>query len=293
MIKITNLFPITLSFLLTSLFLSCNKEIKTVSHDQGTIDSLKKVTIKQQNRISDMEGFITSLSQTMDSINMQERELVREGDIEKKGKKSRASVINDLKRFKEIIERQKQVIADLEVKLSKNDDEMSLKMMQIVSFYKNELEAKDKTIAALQKSVESNKRDIKFLQSSVNHLLSSNKEKDETIKEQEEILTNQSSMINVCYVKIGTKSELKKSGLLSGGFLKKAKLDYSQMSPSLFEEMDMRKCNDIFFSSSNPKILTQMPVSSYEIVKTEKGSYLHIKDPNLFWSISKYLVVQI
>lgn len=293
MIKITNLLPVTLSFLLTSLFLSCNKEIKTVSHDQGTIDSLRKVTIKLQNRISDMEGFITSLSQTMDSINMQERELVGEGDIEKKGKKSRAAVINNLKRFKETIERQKQVIANLEVRLSKNDDEMSLKMMQIVSFYKNELEAKDKTIAALQKSVESNKRDIKFLQSSVNHLLSSNKEKDETIKEQEEILTNQSSMINVCYVKIGTKSELKKSGLLSGGFLKKAKLDYSQMSPSLFEEMDMRKCNDIFLSSFNPKILTQMPVSSYEIVKTEKGSYLHIKNPNLFWSISKYLVVQI
>ena len=57
-----------------------------------------------------MESFITSLSQTMDSIDMQERELVGEGDLEKREKKSKAMIINDLRRFKETLERQKQQI---------------------------------------------------------------------------------------------------------------------------------------------------------------------------------------
>lgn len=274
-------------------FVACDKGTDKVSTEQTKIDSLTNVTKKQQSRITDMESFITSLSQTMDSIDMQERELVGEGDLEKREKKSKAMIINDLRRFKETLERQKQQIMNLESQLAAKEDEMSAKMLQIVTFYKKELEAKDKTIASLQQNIATNKRDIKNLQASVDHLILSNKEKDETIKEQENIMTNQTTMINICYVKIGTKSDLKKAGIITGGFLKKSKLDYSKMSPDLFTEMDMRKCNDIPINSSNPKILTQMPASSYEIVKTEKGSYLHITNPSLFWSISKYLVVQL
>lgn len=282
-----------LAILFTGHLISCNQKNSFRIHDQGMIDSLTKVNETLQSHINDMEGFITSLSQTMDSIEIQEKELVAEGDIEKREKKSKATIINHLKRFKETIERQKQMIEKLEKQLSAKDDETSLKMLQIVTFYKKELEAKDKTIASLQMSIATNKRDIQNLQASVDQLLLTTKDQDETIKEQVSILNNQTSMINVCYVKMGTKNELKKDGIISGGFLKKNKLDYSRFTPSHFTEMDMRNCNDIPINSSNPKILTQMPVSSYEIIKEDKGSYLHIKDPNLFWSISKYLVIQL
>lgn len=289
----TSILMLATCFVAVLIFVACNKGTDKVSPEQIKIDSLTTVIKKQQSHITDMEGFITSLSQTMDSINIQERELVGEGDLEKRGKKSKAMIINDLRRFKETLLRQKQQIANLEKQLAAKDDEMSAKMLQIVSFYKKELEAKDQTIASLQQNIETNKRDIKNLQASVDHLFQSNKEKDATIKEQEGIMTNQTTMINVCYVRIGTKSDLKKAGIITGGFLKKKKLDVSKMSPDLFTKMDMRKCNDLFINSSDPKILTQMPASSYEIVKAERGSYLHITNPSLFWSVSKYLVVQL
>ena len=282
------------TMLLCSLLLSCNKSTPTNTAELAKIDSLTNLAKNQQEHIGEMEEFITSLSQTIDSIDVMENEIIGEGDIEKKKPLTKESILNSLTRFKETINRQKELIANLEKQLTEKNDEMSAKMLQIVTFYKKQLEEKDATIASLQKNISENKRHITDLQKSVSNLTSANESQKETIKEQEAIMSRQTSMINTCYVKIGTKKELKAGGLLKSGFLRKAKLDESRLSSENFTVMDMRKCNDILINSSNPKILTQMPASSYSFVKKEDGTcYLHIIDPNAFWSISRYLVIQL
>lgn len=274
------------------LMISCKNDSQMGTDAQNQIDSLTILTQDQGDHIKEMELFITSLSQTIDSIDLQERELVVDGDIEKRSTQSRESIINNLNRFKETLERQKLQIEDLERQLSTQKGEMSSKMLQIVEYYKHQLEEKDKTIANLQKAILENKSNIRQLQASVTNLLTTNKEQNEIIKEQENTLTRQSGMINSCYVKIGTKKELKSAGLISTGLLKKTKVDESMFTPDKFVAMDMRNCNDIEIKSSNPKILTNMPSSSYSIVKNENGTcYLHIIDPSKFWSVSRYLVI--
>lgn len=280
--------------IMIGLATSCKNEKQTKDYSQEKIDSLTLLAQNQSNHILEMEEFITSLSETMDSINVQEKELIIDGDIEKRKPRTRESIINNLKRYKETIERQKKMIANLENQLSAKNDEMSAKMLQIVSFYKQQLDEKDRTIASLQKSISENKNNIKHLQASVTELLTTTQEQKETIREQKDALARQSDMINTCYVMIGTKKQLKSAGVVTGGFLKKTKLNDANISLDKFTEMDMRRCNDIVIKSSNPKILTQMPVSSYSIIKNSDGtSYLHITDPNTFWSISRFLVIQL
>jgi hypothetical protein len=101
-------------------------------------------------------------------------------------------------------------------------------------------------------------------------------------------------MINKAYVKIGSKKDLKAAGLLKGGLFAKKKLDTSNLRKELFQEVDMRSCNELQIQSSNPKILSPMPESSYKFVKDDKGNcYLHIISPDEFWSVSKFLVIQL
>lgn len=277
-----------------SLLLSCNNSTPNNTVELAKIDSLTNLAKNQQEHIGEMEEFITSLSQTIDSIDVMENEIVGEGDIEKRKPITKESIMSSLKRFKETVKRQKESIANLEKLLKKKDDEMSAKMLQIVTFYKKQLEEKDATIASLQKNLSENKRNINDLKKSVSNLMSANETQKEIIREQETVMSRQTSMINTCYVKIGTKKELKAEGLLTGGFLKKTKLNESQLSSANFTTMDMRSCNDILINSSKPKILTQMPASSYSIVKNDNGTcYLHIIDPHAFWSISRYLVIQL
>ena len=45
--------------------------------------------------------------------------------------------------------------------------------------------------------------------------------------------------------------------------------------------------------AGKPKVLSTMPSSSYEIVRTSKdASEIHILDPEAFWSNTKYLIIQ-
>lgn len=264
------------------------------NESQSKLDSLIAINEKQSSHIQEMEGFITLLSQTMDSIDTKEKDLLAEGDIEKRKPLNKEDLINNLKEYKEIIERQRLQIEKLESQLAANKDEMSSKMTQIVAYYKQQLEEKDKMIASLQKNIAESKSNIRNLQSSVSNLLATTHEQQQKIVEQEKTMVRQTNMINTCYVRIGTKKELKADGLLQSGFLKKTKLDDSNFSTAKFKAMDMRECIDIHIKSSKPKVLTQMPASSYSIVKNEDGTcYLHIVDPNTFWSISRYLVIQL
>ena len=281
-------------YLFIELTTSCSNGAKTEGTEQAKIDSLTKLCQEQRNHVNELENFVFSLSQTMDSIDVQEKGLLAEGNLEKRMKQSKESLLINLKRYKETIERQRDQIKNLEDRLTAKNDEMSAKMLQIVSFYKKQLEEKEKTIASLQNTIKQNKSDIIQLQTSVSNLLSKSEKQETTIQEQKNTLTRQTNMINTCYVKIGTKKELKSAGLISSGLLKKTKVDNAQLNPDKFESMDMRNCNDIKINSSNPKVLTQMPSSSYSIIKNEDGtSYLHINDPNKFWSVSRYLIIQL
>ena len=113
------------------------------------------------------------------------------------------------------------------------------------------------------------------------------------VDRQADVLNKQDKLLNEAYVKIGTKKELSDLGLLSGGFLKKKKLDTEAIQKSMFTKVDIRKVTELTINSAKPKIITQMPASSYKIEKKDKNtSVLYILDHEAFWGVSNYLVIQ-
>ena len=74
--------------------------------------------------------------------------------------------------------------------------------------------------------------------------------------------------------------------------MRKSKLDISTIDKIRFKTIDIRVTTEISLNSGNPKILTQMPDDSYSIEKKGKTSTLRIINPDKFWSISKYLIIQ-
>ena len=88
----------------------------------------------------------------------------------------------------------------------------------------------------------------------------------------------------------GTKSELKSQKILqSGDVLKNA--DFNK---DYFTQIDIRTTKEIKLYSKRAELLTTHPAGSYEIVKEDKGQLtLKITNPKEFWSVSKYLVIQV
>ncbi|MBR0045637.1 MAG: hypothetical protein IJP75_01965 [Bacteroidaceae bacterium] len=135
--------------------------------------------------------------------------------------------------------------------------------------------------------------DIQRLNRQVKTLTASNERLTEEVNKQGEALVRQTEVINEGYVKIGTKKELQQAGVLSGGgFLSKKKLDVANFQHAGFMKVDISHYVEVEIPSKKIQILTAMPPSSYIITNEGNATKLRITNPNAFWSVSNYLVIQ-
>ena len=68
----------------------------------------------------------------------------------------------------------------------------------------------------------------------------------------------------------------------------------SIFNKSYFTKIDIRVQKEIKLYSKSAKILTMHPSSSYTLQQDANKQYvLRISNPQIFWSTSKYLVIQV
>ena len=124
---------------------------------------------------------------------------------------------------------------------------------------------------------------ITTLNENVNALSEENKAKSQTVAEQDK-------QIHTAWYVFGTKSELKEQKILQKGDV----LQSGDFNKDYFTKVDIRYDKEIKLYSKSAKLLTNHPAGSYKLEKDNKGQYvLQITNPDAFWSVSKYLVVQV
>lgn len=278
-------FAFMLGSLMVMATISCGN--KTTSQEEA--DSLLTALENTQNDYNQLKEFLSVVATGLDSISIQESDIF---------KTSAESPVPDQQRIKQqlaelktSLQNQRTKISELEKKLKTNSKDAAM-MQTVINMLKGQLEEKSNRIVELQAELDSKKLTIEELNSRVNSLTSQTARQQETINAQGDMLTAQDEMLNMGYVKIGTKSELKDAGLLSGGFLKKTKVDVSGIDKSLFKTVDVRKMTEMTIPSKSAKIMTQMPEESYIMETNGNNTTLRIIDPGKFWSISKFLIIQ-
>ena len=159
----------------------------------------------------------------------------------------------------------------------------------------NEIEEKTQLITSLQESLA--KRDVRIaeldeavtnLTGQVEHLTTEN-------EQQKEVLMTQDEALNTVYYALGTNKELKEQKIVEGGGLfSSKKVMEGEFNKNYFTAVDMRKLHDIPFDSKKAKLLTNHPEGTYELQKDNEGYLtLVITNPDSFWSLSRYLVVEL
>jgi tRNA splicing endonuclease len=119
------------------------------------------------------------------------------------------------------------------------------------------------------------------------------------IAQKDEKISNQINEKNKAYVAYGTYKDLKARGLVSkeGGFLGLGKKEAitAEFADSSFKQVNITELKEIPVNSKSAKLISEHPASSYEMITDADKhiSRIEIKDPDLFWKISKYAVVEI
>lgn len=276
-----------LLFVLSCTFLSCTNKSTKEKSLESQLDSL----IEDNHQLN---MFINTLAVSMDSIIIQEGSILKTSNKDGVEIPTKIQAIENISLFKELLDRQRKSITQLQDSIKKLSSASSDKINKIISFYKRQIDEKEMTIAQLQKELESKDIDISQLKQHVSSLNDNVTTLTTKTKEQEEALKVQDQLLNECYVMVGTKKDLQKAGVLSSsGIFKKKQLNVANFNPNFFDKVDIRNFTELKINGKSPVILTQMPKNSYTLVKVSANSYiLKISDPTSFWSVSNYLVIQ-
>ena len=123
-------------------------------------DSILDVNVRQQKELDDINSLMSAVSACLDSIAEQEQFLYVSRDGVELPKRT---VLENLRSFEKLLNRQRQQIAILQDSLYNRNDSTS-RYFKLIEFLNKELAEKDLAIQTLQKEVEINRRSIAELQ---------------------------------------------------------------------------------------------------------------------------------
>lgn len=200
-------------------------------------------------------------------------------------------ILKDIEYINTLLDQNKKKIASLTAQLKNSGGTikgLQVKIAELEASMKlRETEVSDLKVTLVEKDFE------------IGQLNATMTEQQLAIAQKDEKLSNQTYKMNKGYLAYGTYKFLKGKGLVSkeGGFLGLGKTEslLENFNDSSFTQIDITEMKNIPVNSRVAKLITEHPGNSYEMIrdKNNKIASIEIIDPELFWKISKYAVVEI
>ena len=277
-------------FVCAAMLASCDG-FKGGSKDLKAENDSLLMELNQRNaELDDMMGTFNEVQEGFRKINAAESRVdLQRGTITENSASAKQQIASDIEFISKQMEENKAQIAKLQAQL-KNSSYNSAKLKKAVAALTAELNAKQQRIEELQTELASKNIRIQELDAAVSDLsaaketlVAENEAKAKTVAEQDKSL-------NAAWFVFGTKSELKAQKILQSGDVLKS----ADFNKDYFTQIDIRTTKEIKLYSKRAELLTTHPAGSYELVKDDKGQLtLKITNPTEFWSISRYLVIQV
>lgn len=251
-------------------------------------DSLMLELSNRDAELDEIMGAFNEIQEGFREINEAENRVDLQGNT-MESKSSAEKIKEDIRFISQKLQANRARIAELEKQLQ-NSNYQSAQLKKAIKNLTAELESKQKQIETLQAELASKNIRIAELDEAVADL---NKNVDELTAEnvaKTETVAAQDKALNTAWYVFGTKSELKDQKILNRGDV----LKDNEFNKDYFTEIDIRQDKEIRLYSKRAELLTTHPEGSYELVKDDKGQLtLKITNPSQFWSVSRYLVIQV
>ncbi len=279
-----------------AVFASCNNTGGSKDQLKAENDSLVTALNQRNQELDEMMGTFNEISEGFRQINAAESRVdLQRGSVAEGSASAKQQIASDIDFIKKQMDTNKEQIAKLQSQL-KNSKYNSAQLQKAVASLQAELAAKAQRIEELQAELAAKNIRIQELDDAVTglkvdkeSLTAENEAKAKTVSEQDKA-------INAAWFVFGTKKELKDQKILTDtGLFKKGKvLKDGDINKDYFTQIDIRTTKEIKLYSKNADLLTTHPASSYTLEKDDKGQLiLNISNPKDFWSVSKYLVIQV
>lgn len=277
----------TIALLLTS----CGGTQKKLEEDSLRIADLTSQYEEATNFNDSLMLLMGDIYTGLDSINMQEGLLYNMSASENGNR--RQEIRENLNNIKVRLAANKQLLMEMESKLKSTGNKNAV-LLKTINQLKSHIEQQDEKIALLEGDLSKARGQIENLNTQVAEGQEQVKVETAAKEAAQEEATAARNEANKVYYAIGTNKDLKNQGLLEKKFLGSTQVMKGDFDASYFVTGDMRNLKSIPTGAKKVKIWTNMPSGSYRIVGDKEGpKTIEITDPAKFWSLSRYLVVQV
>lgn len=228
-------------------------------------------------------------------INQNEKEMkVNLKGVETNASNKRELIAAQMTAIKEGIEKNKAKIAELR-NLAAKKGKANNKLTETIKHLQTEMDEKAVQIQSLQTELEKKNIKITELNMTVNTQNKDIAVQQNVMDQQKSKIKGQDLDMNTVWYCVASSKQLREAKVVSsGGLFQSKKLLNNEFDKNVFTKVDLRSISTIATNSRTLKILSSHPLSSYSLVKdVDKKITIKINDPSTFWSVSKYLVVQI
>lgn len=265
---------------------SCDMGSKKENALKAQNDSLLLEISNRNEQVDGIMGAFNEIQEGFNDINQAESR-VNKANLENP---SAAENIKENIRFiSERLKENREKIAKLEQQL-KSSNINSAQLKKAMQGLVAQLEAKQKEIETLQAELASKNIRIAELDDAVLNLSEDKANLEASNAQKEATMAAQEAELNTAWFVFGTKKELKEQRILDAGDV----LKNQNFNKEYFTKVDVRKLDEVRLYSKRAELLTNHPAGSYEYTKDDKGQLtLKIKNAKEFWSVSRYLVIQV
>lgn len=234
---------------------------------------------------------VKEISVSMDQIRHLENIMTVSGTHAKENPSQRTRILSDISSLKRTLKQRREQLAQLETRL----EESSLYTDELKSTVKilyNQIDTQTREIENLRGQLTMANARIDSLNNAVDLLNTTVATINDNLDMANAASIRLEDELNTCYYIVTSKSELKKHQILETGFLRKSKLLKGDFDKGFFVIGDKRNMHTIELNSDKARVHTNHPEDSYAIRKENNKKILVILDPEKFWSLTNYLVIQ-
>lgn len=279
------LIPVVFS----ALFASCGKEQKPVQ--PSLMEASKQELADAIEERDQLLALVKEIAESIAEVKKLENIVAVGNQKNYESIDGYPEIIDDISGIQKTLQLRQRQLSEME----RNLEESSLhndELKGVIRALRKQVDSQLESITRLKIQISKAETDIERLNKEVDSL---NAKVKEVYDEKELIATSSQRLadeLNTCYFVVATKNDLKKHNIIETGFLRHTKILKNDFDKSFFIVNDRRSLDTINLNSSKSKILTNHPEDSYEIVEKNRNQFLHITNPEKFWSLTNYLVIQ-
>ncbi|WP_300811544.1 hypothetical protein [uncultured Duncaniella sp.] len=286
-----------LAVVAVSLLTACNGDkLKNAEAQNEQLKGDLRETLATQDSLLVL---VNDISDGMNQIKDLEKIISTPSSLGGESASRKEQIKNDMIAIQQALQERRERLEELEKKLAATGGE-STTLKRTIANLKTQVAEQQTEIATLNNMLASANIRIEALNTEVTTLnttvdslntgLTIERAQKTAAQEEATAATNE---LNACHYAIGTSKELKEKKILQSGFLRKTKVMKGDFDESYFTTADRRALTEIPTHSKKAKVLTQQPADSYQIVDVNGQKVIRITNPEKFWQLSNFLVIQV